>query len=258
MKRVSVITILVAGLLVPLFSFAQPQDLTEKQLGHARVWNARLSADQQLKKDFEDANLQYPPRNIYWRAFKKEQQVELWAADSAHHLYKLVKTYYVVRMSGMLGPKRTEGDHQVPEGYYYINQYNPNSNFYLSFKISYPNKSDSILGSYAKLGGQIFVHGDSLTVGCLPMTNPVIKELYWCALQAQSINGQNHRIPFHIYPCRLESNEWKNLKKEFSWDANRLDFWKNLQDGYNYFEVMRQPPPVAVGNDGRYRVVYSW
>jgi murein L,D-transpeptidase YafK len=234
----------------------QPQILTEKQLGNQRVWNARLSSDETLKQAFIKLSLQYPPKFIYWRAFKKEKQMELWAADSSHHRYQLVKTYNIVNMSGTLGPKRMEGDYQVPEGYYHINQYNPYSNFYLSYKVSYPNCSDSILGKKGNYGGQIFVHGDSLTIGCMPMSNDVIKELYWCNIQAQNNKDTNYHIPIHIFPCRMHSSNWSYLKSYYNFDPARLEFWKNLQEGYNYFEFMRNPPKMFVDMKGKYLVKY--
>ena len=48
------------------------------------------------------------------------------------------------RWSGQLGPKLREGDHQVPEGFYAIapGQMNPNSHYYLSFNVGYPNAYD--------------------------------------------------------------------------------------------------------------------
>ena len=237
-------------------AYSQPQIYTEKQLGNQRVWNARLSSDNELKQAFTSANLQYPPRFIYWRVFKKEKTMELWGADSVHHRYKLIKTYSIMTLSGSLGPKRCEGDYQVPEGYYHINQYNPYSNFYLSYKVSYPNKSDSILGKKGNYGGQIFVHGDSVTIGCLPMNDDIIKELYWCNIQAQNNRDTNYHIPIHIYPCRMDASNWQYLKSYYNFDPSRIEFWKNLQEGYNYFELMRNPPHLRVDLKGKYLVNY--
>lgn len=237
-------------------AWSQPQVLTERQLGNQRVWNARLCSDDTLRQLFAAKNLQYPPKFVYWRVFKREKQMELWAADSAHHRYKLVKVYNIVTLSGNLGPKRTEGDFQVPEGYYYINQYNPYSSFHLSYRVSYPNKSDSILGTKGRYGGQIFVHGDSVTIGCLPMSDQVIKELYWCNIQAQNNKDTNYHIPIHIYPCRMDYSNWAYLKSFYNFDPSRLEFWRNLQDGYNFFEVMRQPPRLMVDANGKYIVRY--
>lgn len=249
------IVILIFGLKAA-YSFAQPQVYTEKQLGNQRVWNARLSSDDDLKQAFTAANLQYPPKFIYWRVFKKEKTMELWGADSIHHRYKLIKTYNMMALSGSLGPKRCEGDYQVPEGYYHINQYNPYSSFYLSYKVSYPNKSDSILGKKGSYGGQIFVHGDSVTIGCLPMNDEVIKELYWCNIQAQNNRDTNYHIPIHIYPCRMDASNWQYLKSYYNFDPSRIEFWKNLQEGYNYFELMRNPPHLWVDLKGKYLVNY--
>ncbi len=237
-------------------ALAQPQVYTERQLGNQRVWNARLSSDDILKQAFQSANLQYPPKFVYWRVFKKERIMELWAADSAHHRYRLVKSYNIMALSGSLGPKRSEGDFQVPEGYYHINQYNPYSNFYLSYKVSYPNKSDSILGKKGNYGGQIFVHGDSVTIGCLPMNDDIIKELYWCNIQAQNNRDTNYHIPIHIYPCRMHSGNWQFLRSYYNFDPTRLEFWRNLQDGYNYFELMKSPPRLLVDDKGKYCVRY--
>ena len=237
-------------------AWAQPQVITEQQLGNQRVWNARMSSDEHLKKVFYEAQLSYPPKFIYWRVFKKEKQMELWGADSAHHAYRLIETYNIMALSGNLGPKRMEGDYQVPEGYYYINQYNPYSNFYLSYKISYPNKSDSILGKKGSYGGQIFVHGDSVTIGCLPMNDDVIKTLYWCNVQAQNNRDTNYHIPVHIYPCRMHTSNLKYLKSYYNFDPISQEFWKNLQEGYNYFELMHCPPKIAVDPKGKYIVNY--
>jgi murein L,D-transpeptidase YafK len=243
-------------LLSAISSFAQPQIYTEKQLGNQRVWNARLSSDDVLKQAFANANLQYPPKFIYWRVFKKEKIMELWGADSANHRYKLIKSYSIMALSGSLGPKRCEGDYQVPEGYYHINQYNPYSSFYLSYKVSYPNKSDSILGKKGNYGGQIFVHGDSVTIGCLPMNDNTIKELYWCNIQAQNNRDTNYHIPIHIYPCRMDASNWQYLKSYYNFDPTRIEFWKNLQEGYNYFELMRNPAHLRVDTKGKYWVNY--
>jgi len=46
--------------------------------------------------------------------------------------------------SGKLGPKRQQGDMQIPEGFYHISGFNPASNFYLSLRINYPNPSGAL------------------------------------------------------------------------------------------------------------------
>lgn len=59
------------------------------------------------------------------------------------------------------GPKRREGDYRTPEGHYVIEARNPNSDFFLSLKVSYPNASDRAQAAAAGVdpGGMIMIHG---------------------------------------------------------------------------------------------------
>jgi hypothetical protein len=128
---------------------------------------------------FQAANLAYPPKELALLAFKEERVLELWARDQGHWVY--VHTYPVKGASGILGPKLREGDRQVPEGIYTLEGLNPNSSFHLSMKVNYPNSTDQ---SWAKadgrtrLGGDIFIHGSSGSVGCLAMGDDAIEELF--------------------------------------------------------------------------------
>jgi len=85
--------------------------------------------------------------------------------------YTLVKNYPICATSGLLSPKRRFGDEQVPEGF------NPQSNFQLSLHVSYPNAADRISGSKQNLG-DIFLDGNCVTIGCIPITDDEIKEVY--------------------------------------------------------------------------------
>lgn len=112
-----------------------------------------------------------------------------------------VCTYPFCASSGILGPKRKEGDRQIPEGIYYINHFNPVSNFHLSLGINYPNPSDKILSDPAQPGESFYIHGNCVTIGCIPISDDKIKELYILAVEAYN-NGQV-KIPVHIFPDRL-------------------------------------------------------
>ena len=85
-----------------------------------------------LQKQFEAKKLKWPAKYIYIRSFKYDSQLEVWVKDEIKDPFKLFKTYKVCALAGTLGPKRLEGDYQVPEGFYYINEFNPRSQFYLS------------------------------------------------------------------------------------------------------------------------------
>mgnify|MGYP003346051481 CR=1 FL=1 len=71
-----------------------------------------------LKRQFQNKHLTWPPASLYIRSFKYDRQLEVWVADSIDSKYKLFKTYKVCMQSGTMGPKRMEGDYQVPEGFY--------------------------------------------------------------------------------------------------------------------------------------------
>ena len=59
------------------------------------------------------------------------------------------------------GPKRREGDFRTPEGHYRLETRNPNSDYFLSIKVSYPDDSDRARARASGVdpGGQIMIHG---------------------------------------------------------------------------------------------------
>jgi len=186
---------------------------------------------------------------LFLRAFKKEGELELWAYSSKAGRYVLLKKYAICEKSGILGPKRREGDMQVPEGFYYIDRFNPESRYFLSLGINYPNASDSILSDKEAPGGDIFIHGDCVTIGCLPMNDEQIKEIYVAAVIAAGRGQQN--IPVHIFPAKMEDKGFAQLRESVS-SVTIKKFWTNLQEGYYYFEKNKQLPMVSVDAMGNY------
>lgn len=137
------------------------------------------AAEIKLSDAFERANLSYPPSNVTLIGFKEEKRLELWADNGSQ--WVLVKNYEVKKASGTSGPKLTEGDWQVPEGFYEIEGLNPNSSYHLSLKLNYPNDFDrrnAEAEGRTKLGGDIFIHGKAVSVGCLAMGDEAIEELF--------------------------------------------------------------------------------
>ncbi len=192
--------------MIIIFIFSVSVDsFKDDQLRYARVREAYKEKESNMKKLLNDNSINKNELRIYLRAFKEEKKIELWAKNNSDSKYKLVKEYKICKTSGKLGPKRKQGDKQIPEGYYHINRFNPYSNFYLSLGINYPNKSDRILGDKNNLGGDIFIHGSCVTIGCLPITNDKIKELYIICVEAK--NSGQKTIPVTIFPAELtESN----------------------------------------------------
>lgn len=240
----------------PVTEKKEPDWSVYKQLNNIRVYDALMSTNRELEQLFTDSQVLYPPRYIYWRTFKAEHEMELWAKDSAHQPFKKIKTYPIYTTCGDLGPKRKQGDMQIPEGFYKIDYFNPNSSFWLSFKINYPNKSDSILGDKRRLGGDIFIHGDTITIGCLPMTDSLIKEIYWISLLNRNMIDSLEEIPVHIFPIRLTNKNWKYLYQEYLNDSEKIKFWNSLQGMYDYFEDSHTIPSYSVGPNGYYIIHY--
>lgn len=238
-------------LVLVLLMAVPSQDFRSDQKKYPRVRRAYFDKENEVSELLRQHRLLSSPLQIFIRAFKKEEVVELWAKNEGDSKYTLIKTYPFCTSSGTLGPKRKEGDYQIPEGFYYIDRFNPASNFHLSLGLNYPNKSDKILGHSTRPGGDIFIHGDCVTIGCIPITDDKIKELYVFAVEAKT-SGQS-KIPVHIFPSKLGEASFKDLKNEYDGDPELLQFWENLKEGFEYFESNRALPKVAIDTRGRYQ-----
>ncbi|KAB1072803.1 L,D-transpeptidase family protein [Methylobacterium planeticum] len=173
---------------------------------------------------------------ILIRAYKKEAEMEVWKRGASGQ-YALLKTFPICRWSGQLGPKTKQGDRQAPEGFYTITpgQMNPNSAYYLSFDTGYPNAFDRANG---RTGNYIMVHGTCSSAGCFAMTDESMAEIY--AVAREAFAGGQRAFQFQSYPFRMTA---QNVAK-FRNDPN-APFWKNLKEGSDYFEALREEPKVG-------------
>ncbi len=220
------------------------------QLSMQRVKLAYEHSDQQLRALFKEKGITYPSKHIYIRSFKATNEFELYARNTIADTFTLIKHYGVCALSGILGPKRWEGDRQVPEGFYFIEDFNPQSNYHLSLLLNYPNYSDMFFSNAEKPGGGIYIHGGCMTVGCLPMTNEFIEEIYTVCLQARTA-GQMY-IPVHIYPVRFDKKSLDYLGKEYKGEEDKHKFWVNLKQAFDYFEATKRVPPTMYDQEGNY------
>ena len=231
-------------------ALAPAQPFEEGQLRYQRVREAKAASDDVWRERFRNLGLAYPPAEILVRVFKAEKELEVWATAPDGRL-KLVHTMAVCASSGVLGPKRRQGDLQVPEGFYHIDRFNPTSAYYLSLGINYPNASDRILTDPRRPGGDIFLHGACVTIGCVPLTDAGIRELYWLAVQARHAGQRS--IPVHIFPFRMDDAAWNAAKRLYP-NASHWPFWKALREGYRIVETDKRLPEVSVDRGGRYVV----
>ncbi len=217
--------------------------------GEDRVAAARASRGEIVRERTAALGLPYPPREIFLRAFKHEGQLEAWVREDAGR-FRLWHTYPVLTASGGPGPKRRAGDRQVPEGFYRIDRFNPESRFHLSLGLDYPNAADCILSDRANPGGDIFIHGKDVTIGCLPLGDAAIEELYLLALDNRQ-RGQRD-IPVHLFPARMTGPEWERYRSTHP--AALQEFWTQLQPAFDAFERTRRVPEITVDRAGRYSI----
>jgi murein L,D-transpeptidase YafK len=228
-----------------------------KQKQRPRVRDAFLHHATALAVEFAKAGAAWPPTGIFLRGFKHEGELELWARkikpskgnDTGERV--LVRTFPICAASGVLGPKVRAGDYQVPEGFYTIDRFNPNSSYHLSLGVNYPNAVDKARAAGHPPGGDIFIHGSCVTIGCLPLEDDPIEALYVTAVMAKS-HGQG-TLPVHLFPCRFGQNTCEAAMRKAAPDAALTAFWEVLREGYLRFENGHLPPRVRATAQG-YRI----
>ncbi len=145
----------------------------------------------QLRPHFAKAGVAYPPSELVLIGLKEERKLELWARDKHFGEYRFIRDYDIQAASGKTGPKLRKGDRQVPEGVYHVVRLNPNSNFHLSMKLDYPNEFDLFYANQegrSEPGSDIFIHGNSVSAGCLAMGDAAIEELFVLAAHVGTEN----------------------------------------------------------------------
>jgi len=175
---------------------------------------------------------------VFIRIFKEESLLEVWIRSEDE--YQHLKDYFICAYSGYLGPKLQEGDRQAPEGFYKVkkHQLNPNSKFHLSFNLGFPNAYDR---AHERTGSYLMIHGNCVSDGCYAMTDEKIEEIY--ALVESALNMDQKYVQVHAFPFRMTDANMA-LYGNSEW----YDFWTNLKEGYDYFELEKLPPYVKVEN----------
>ncbi|HAK14828.1 MAG TPA: L,D-transpeptidase catalytic domain protein [Acinetobacter junii] len=157
----------------------------EKFIPNLAPINPALSA-----QEIEEINKTKPVTTI--EVFKQQWQLKL-----KHH-DQIIRSYPIRLGFNPMGHKQFEGDGKTPEGTYTIDWRNPQSAYYKSLHISYPNPNDL---TYAKqrqksAGGDVMIHGTvptpatafpasstymprkDWTLGCIAVTNADMDEIW--------------------------------------------------------------------------------
>lgn len=252
MKKPSLIpfSLLLAAITLSLTAVSQ-NSLTELQKSSYKMSEVFSRVEDSVKRQFVRQKLAWPPQSMYVRSFKYDKQLEVWVKADTSAAYKLFKTYKVCMQSGSMGPKRMEGDYQVPEGFYYINEFNPNSNYHLSLGLNYPNASDRILSDAQRPGNNIYIHGNCVSTGCIAIKDGPIEELFIIASNVKA-QGQGF-IPVHVFPVRYnvkKSNDYLNttIKNQQYLKV----FNSNIRTVFDYFEAKKKLPVIMVNRRGEY------
>jgi murein L,D-transpeptidase YafK len=186
MKRLYVllsILVLVTVALVfkPYLKTMLPTSIAKNQKTVAdRLQEYGSQAHARLKPFFEAKQVAYPPGRITMVGLKAEKILEVYAGGTNQNL-RFIRSYPILAASGVAGPKLREGDQQVPEGVYPVEWLNPNSSYHLSFRIGYPNEFDREQARHegrTKLGGDIMIHGDAVSIGCLAVGDEASEDLF--------------------------------------------------------------------------------
>lgn len=156
-----------------------------------RVEHFGIGARGRFLPFFKKAKVSYPPKEMGFVIIKDGFIFELWARDEHSEKMKFIRSYPLTAYCGLWGPKTREGDYQIPEGIYEISGLNPNSSYHLSLKVNYPNTFDQKMGKAdgrTNLGSLIFIHGKDVTIGCVPIGDEAIEEIFVMAAET----GRKH------------------------------------------------------------------
>ena len=172
---------------------------------------------------------------ITMRIIKDEHLLEIWKQKESGR-YDLIAAYNICAWSGKLGQKKKEGDRQAPEGFYTIRapQLNPASKYFLAFDTGYPNAYDR---SHGFTGTNLMVHGACSSSGCYSMTDESVQEIF--AFARDSLKGGQESFVLQALPFRMTAEKMAY----YSGDPN-FPFWNMIKEGYDHFELTRQPPKV--------------
>ncbi len=213
--------IILAGVYMTSMKFQKTKELT------TAVQQIEQDAGNRIRKKVENANLHFPPRKLILSADKTKRTLTVYGYIQNDKPAEIT-SYAFTGFSGKLGPKLKEGDLQIPEGIYDITALNPNSSFHLSIRIEYPNAFDKKMGigdNRDNLGGDIYIHGGSSTIGCIPIGNDNIEELFYL-VEATGVRNTD----IVITPCNLKNVDISKLKYKLPWQGQLYEIIRTFTE----------------------------
>lgn len=173
-----------------------------KRTVNSVIEQIKSRVEKKLSLDSVKVNLHFPAKRYSLVAYKLEQTLQLWGQNDENNNV-FIKEYPLTAFSGIVGPKLQEGDLQIPEGIYEIESLNPDSKYYLSVRLNYPNAFDKKMGETdgrANLGSDIYIHGGKKSIGCIAIGDKAIEEIFYIT----ATTGIDKVI---IAPCYFQNNQ---------------------------------------------------
>lgn len=215
-------------------------------LAQSRIENIVKSNLPIVEKRLSEIGIKKPDA-IYIRAFKLDGDLEVWVQKNDK--WQLYKTFRICTISGIPGRKRIQGDGQIPEGIYEITKFHQNSNYHLALKINYPNEADWFNSDSTIAGDEIYLHGGCVTVGCIPLTDSKIEELWTLCSMVSS------KISVHIFSIKFNNPKAKMILETFCYTREDKNFQLQMEKVFFYFNENRRIPQIIVDIKGNYQII---
>ncbi len=224
----------------------------DNQLKNERVKQAYRNHYWNIDSMLRECHINPLCYDIHLQVYKEQEMVAVYLKNKDVDTFSLFNVYDFCSNVGFLGPKLRQGDFQIPEGFYEIESFNPQSAYHLGLRVNYPNPADKRRNNSSNLGGDIMVHGGCATIGCIPIGDSLIEQLYILATEAK--NCGQEKITLYIFPNDMNASNHKRILEQYP--ASQLhSFWRNLLPLYKFFEKTKILPEIGIDPEGQYYLV---
>lgn len=181
---------------------------------------------------------------VFIRIFKESNELEVWGQLPNEERFELYKVYRLCGRTGGLGPKATASDGKTPEGFYFIDIKSliPVGPMHFGLDLGFPNQYDQ----HHQRNGSSAIHGSCEGGSHFTINDSMVEELY--TMVAATLSNGHRFIRVHCFPFRMTD---ERMDQAVTDGAEHVEFWANLKEGYDFFEIVGKPPTTKL-LEGRY------